>query len=311
VKEGLIVKVTGNVYTVRVKANEYINCYIKGNLRIKGLKSTNPVTVGDRVVFSYNPGDEKGVIYKVLDRTNYIIRKATNLSKQYHIIASNVDQAILTVTITEPSVSTEFIDRYLVTCEAFSVPCILIFNKTDLCTGPYADQLNELIGIYSSIGYQCLKTSVKTGQNIDQLKNLMANKISVINGQSGVGKSSLIKTIAPNIDLKIGGISEYHKLGTHTTSYSEMYEIFDNTFIIDTPGIKGFGLVDIEKNELYHFFPEIFKISDQCKYYNCTHIHEPDCAVVEAVRNGSVALSRYKSYINIYFDENEKYRNPY
>lgn len=309
--EGIVTKAAGNVYTVRAADGSQIACFAKGNLRIQGLKSTNPITVGDRVLYTIQPTDHKGMIYKILDRKNYIIRRAINLSKQYHIIAANVDQAILVVTLADPPTSTEFIDRYLVGCEAFRIPAVLIFNKVDTYSTDLLQQCKELEEIYTQIGYTCMETSVKKNINIDRFKDLVAGKISVLNGHSGVGKSSLIKAIAPEVDIKIGDISEYHRTGKHVTSFSQMYEIFEGAFIIDTPGIKGFGLVDIEKNELYHFFPEIFTHSTACKYNNCTHIHEPDCAVVEAVRAGQIAYSRYRSYVNIYFDENEKYRSPF
>lgn len=305
---GIVTKAAGNLYTVRFDKGEKINCVIKGNLRIKGYKSTNPVVVGDHVLIDIQPNKELGQIHEILERKNYIIRKSPNLSKLYHIIAANVDLAILVVTITEPETSTDFIDRYFVSCEALSIRPVLVINKIDLCTGKKEDDLNKLYEIYCQIGYTCIKVSVKDGYNIDVIKNLIEGKVSVLNGHSGVGKSSIIKAIAPKFDIKIGEISDYHKMGMHITSYSEMYEILPNTFIIDTPGIKGYGLIDIQKSELYHFFPEIFQKASQCKFYNCTHIHEPQCAVIEAVKKGEIALSRYDSYLNIYFDRNEKYR---
>ncbi|MGC8803880.1 MAG: ribosome small subunit-dependent GTPase A [Bacteroidales bacterium] len=310
-KEGLVTKAAGNVYTVRTAEGRQLACFAKGNLRIQGLKSTNPITVGDRVLYTLQPNDHKGMIHKILDRKNYIIRRAINLSKQYHIIAANVDQAILVITLADPPTSTEFIDRYLVGCEAFRIPAVLVFNKIDTYNNEIRQQCKELEEVYTQIGYTCIETSVTKNINIDRFRNLVAGKISVLNGHSGVGKSSLIKAIAPDIDIKIGDISEYHRTGKHVTSFSQMYEIFEGAFIIDTPGIKGFGLVDIEKNELYHFFPEIFAHSTACKYNNCTHIHEPECAVVEAVKAGQIAYSRYRSYVNIYFDEDEKYRSPF
>lgn len=309
--EGIVTKAAGNVYTVRTAEGNLIPCFAKGNLRIQGLKSTNPITVGDRVLYTLQSVDHKGVIHKILDRKNYIIRRATNLSKQYHIIAANIDQAILVVTLTDPPTSIEFIDRYLVGCEAFRIPAVLVFNKIDTYNQEQLDQCREIEDIYTKIGYTCLETSVTKNINIDRFKNLIVGKVSVLNGHSGVGKSSLVKAIAPELEIKIGDISEYHRTGRHITSFSQMYELFEGSFIIDTPGIKGFGLVDIEKNELYHFFPEIFAQSTSCKYHNCTHIHEPDCAVIEAVRDNKIAYSRYRSYVNIYFDENEKYRSPF
>ncbi|MCX7985963.1 MAG: ribosome small subunit-dependent GTPase A [Bacteroidales bacterium] len=309
--EGIVTKVVGNVYTVRIENGELVPCFAKGNLRIQGLKSTNPITVGDRVKFTFTSTYHKGLIHKILERKNYIIRKSINLSKQYHIIAANVDQAILVVTLIDPPTSIEFIDRYLVGCEALRIPAVLVFNKIDSYNEEQLNKCRELEEIYSQIGYPCLETSVNQRINIDKFKDLISGKISVLNGHSGVGKSSLIKAIAPDLEIKIGDISEYHRTGKHVTSFSQMYEIFEGAFIIDTPGIKGFGLVDIEKNELYHFFPEIFRYSSQCKYHNCTHIHEPECAVVEAVRSNKISYSRYQSYVNIYFDENEKYRSPF
>jgi len=311
VNEGLVIKAVGNVYTVRAADGSELPCVAKGNLRIQGLKSTNPITVGDRVLYTQLSVDQKGVIHKIIERKNYIIRRATNLSKQYHIIAANIDQALLVVTLADPPTSTEFIDRYLVGCEAYRIPAVLIFNKIDTYNDEQLQQCRELEEIYSQIGYTCLETSVTQNINIDRFKNLVSGKISVLGGHSGVGKSSLVKAVAPDLEIKIGDISEYHRTGRHITSFSQMYEIFKDAFIIDTPGIKGFGLVDIEKNELYHFFPEIFARSSACKYNNCTHIHEPGCAVVDAVRANLIAYSRYQSYVNIYFDENEKYRSPF
>jgi len=311
VNEGIVTKAVGNVYTVRTTDGSQLPCVAKGNLRIQGLKSTNPITVGDRVWYSLHPADQKGVIHKILDRKNYIIRRATNLSKQYHIIAANIDQALLVVTLADPPTSTEFIDRYLAGCEAYRIPAVLIFNKIDAYNDEQLQQCRELEKIYSRIGYTCVETSATQNINIDSFKSLISGKISVLGGHSGVGKSSLVKAVAPDLEIKIGDISEYHRTGRHITSFSQMYEIFKDAFIIDTPGIKGFGLVDIEKNELYHFFPEIFARSSACKYNNCTHIHEPGCAVVDAVRANLIAYSRYQSYVNIYFDENEKYRSPF
>lgn len=305
--EGIVIKTAGSLFIVRNANNDLINCTIKGNLRVKGLKSTNPVAVGDKVVFE----DEtfgKGRIIEILPRKNYIIRKSTNLSKLYQIIAANVDQALLVVTITEPETQTDFIDRFLVSAEAFRVPVILIFNKIDLYKNKIYEKFINLKTIYEKIGYQCIETSVKLNTNIDSLKILCQNKVSVLNGNSGVGKSSLLRCINPSINSKIGTISDFHKTGIHTTSNSEMFRITENGYIIDTPGIRGFGLSDFDRNELYHFFPEIFKISSQCKFSNCTHIHEPDCSVIKSVETREIALSRYSSYVNLFHDEHKKYR---
>jgi ribosome biogenesis GTPase / thiamine phosphate phosphatase len=306
--EGLVIKVAGNIYTVKKHDGNDIDCRIRGNLREKGLRSTNPVTVGDKVHYSIGLNDSYGTISKIEDRKNYIIRKSTNLSKLYQIIAANVDQAILIVTLTEPVTNTDFIDRYLVATESFRIKTIIVFNKYDLYKGEILKDYKELLNTYSSIGYDCFATSIKTEMNISKLEEILQNKISVINGNSGVGKSSIIKSISPKINLKIGDISEYHKAGIHTTSYSEMYELNKNTYIIDTPGIRGFGLIDFYKDELYHYFPEIFKVSSICRFYNCTHTHEPGCQVIESVKDNTIALSRYTSYLNIFNDEGKKYR---
>jgi ribosome biogenesis GTPase len=306
--EGVVTKVTGNQYTVIDSNGEYYNCVAKGKLKIRGLKSTNPITVGDKVNFDLPEKYETGQIFEIQDRKNYIIRRSTNLSRQFHIIAANVDQAILVVTIIEPETNTDFIDRYLVSAEAFSIPVIIVFNKIDLYKNKVLDKFREFENIYNSIGYKTLAVSAIEGLNIDKFKDLFYGKISVINGNSGVGKSFLIKKIAPDQNIKVGEISSFHKTGMHTTSFSEMFFIGNKSYIIDTPGIKGFGLIDFYKEELYHYFPEIFKISSNCKFHNCTHIHEPDCAVIDAVKEGKIPLSRYTSYFNMFHDENEKYR---
>lgn len=304
--QGTVIKAAGNLYSVRGENGIVTDCHIKGNLRVKGLRSTNPVAVGDKVTFILN--NKIGSIIKIEDRKNYIVRRATNLSKLYHIIAANIDQAILIITLSEPETNTDFIDRYLVAAESFRIPTILIFNKIDLCVGELQKKYEDLSNIYTKVGYQCFATSVTKNINIDTFSSLLINKTSVINGYSGVGKSSLIKSISPGFKIKIGNISEYHHAGIHTTSYSEMYEVNPNSYIIDTPGIRGFGLIDFYKEELYHYFPEIFKISSECKFYNCTHIHEPGCKVIEALHNNIIATSRYISYMNIFNDKGQKYR---
>lgn len=304
-----MIKAAGSLYTVLTNEDEIFDCKIKGNLRIKDLKSTNPVTVGDKV--NYLPPDVygPGVITEILPRKNYIIRRSTNLSKQYHIIAANIDQALLFVTITEPETNLDFINRYLVAAHSFRIPVVIVFNKIDLCIDSYYDKYLEFRRIYENIGYNCIAVSATNDFNFDEIKNLLKGKISVINGNSGVGKSTIIKKIDPTLNIKIGEISIYHKAGVHTTSYSQMYKIDKDSFIIDTPGIKGFGLIDFDKEELYHYFPEIFEIASKCKFYNCTHIHEPGCAVLDAVRQEKIAFSRYSSYFNLFHDENEKYRS--
>jgi len=307
-KEGLVTKATGNLFCVADTLGIKINCYIKGNQRIKDLKSTNPVTVGDHVLFEIEDGSQNGIIHEIKSRKNYIIRKSTNWSKQYHVIAANVDQAFLIITLKEPETNIDFIDRYLVSAEAFNIKVIMIFNKYDLYTDDLLIKLKSLKKIYSEIGYTCLETSAINGMNIEILKDMLKDKITVINGNSGVGKSKIIKYIDPSIEIKIGEISAYHKSGMHTTSYTEMYQLQSGGYIIDTPGIKAFGLIDFYKEELYHYYPEIFKISHECKFHNCSHIHEPGCAVIRELEQGRIAFSRYNSYSKLFHDKNEKYR---
>lgn len=307
-KSGLVLKTTGSRYSIRDDSGKIYYCSIRGKLRLKGVKTTNPITVGDIVDFDVE-GVDNGSISKVHDRKNYIIRRSTNLSRESHIIAANLDQTLLIVTIDFPETQLAFIDRYLVTTEAYGVKAVLVFNKIDIYNDEQNNKLNDYIRIYEKIGYQCIKVSAQTGENIDALKEILCNKVSLISGNSGVGKSSLINKIEPNLDLKTESISSYHLTGKHTTTFSEMFELSNSGFIIDTPGIKGFGLIDIDKNELYHFFPEMFNLSKDCKFYNCTHIHEPGCAVLKAVDSGEISSSRYLSYISIHEDEHEKYRN--
>lgn len=302
-----MLKSTGSHYRVRLENGQVVECVPRGKLRLNEFKTTNPITVGDWVTVELNPNGV-GLITAIQERKNYIIRKATNLSREAHIIAANIDQALLVVTIVQPETQLAFIDRYLVTAEAYRIPTVLVFNKIDLVDATYQSVLDSYISIYESIGYKCIKVSARTGLNLDLLKQTLQGKVSLLSGNSGVGKSTLINCIEPELNLKTAEISSAHLKGRHTTTFSEIFELSFGGFIIDTPGIKSFGLVDIEKEELYHFFPEIFKLSDKCKYYNCTHIHEPGCAVIEAVDSGKIAPSRYLSYLSIYDDENEKYR---
>jgi ribosome biogenesis GTPase len=308
VLEGLVIKAVGNLYKVKTNNGQLYDCRIKGRLRILDIKSTNPVTVGDRVNFELDARSDVAGITEILDRKNYIIRKSSNLSRQSHIIAANVDQALLIVTLKEPETNTDFIDRFLVAAESFRITVIIVFNKIDIYEDIVAEKLLELSEVYKNIGYKVVHTSVTSNINLHLIQQFLQNKITVINGNSGVGKSSLIKAIDPSLDIKIGTISDYHKSGMHTTSFSEMFELNGGGYIIDTPGIKGFGLFQFYKQELFHYFPEIFKISDSCKFYNCTHIHEPGCAVIDAVKDGTIALSRYQSYFNLYHDSDGKYR---
>jgi len=306
-KSGIVLKTTGSRYTIRDNNGETYSCTIRGKLRLKGVKTTNPITVGDIIDFEVEDKGT-GTISGVHDRKNYIIRRSTNLSRESHIIAANLDQTLLIVTIVFPETQLAFIDRYLVTAEAYSIPAILVFNKIDLYSDELNQKLNQYISIYSKIGYKCVTVSAETGENLSELKEILQGKISLISGNSGVGKSTLINRIEPNLNLKTEQISSYHLMGKHTTTFSEMFELSFGGFIIDTPGIKGFGLVDIDNEELYHYFPEIFAISKDCRFYNCTHIHEPGCAVIQAVDNGSISPSRYLSYLSIHDDDNEKYR---
>lgn len=311
--KGIVIKSTGSWYTVQTEEGKKIDCKIKGNFRLKGIKSTNPIAVGDHVEFRINESEElqtiqTGLITKIVDRKNYIIRKSPNLSKQSHIIASNIDQAFLVITINFPVTTTTFIDRFLVSAEAYRIPCHLIFNKIDRYSPEQSKQMDELIELYESIGYQCLKTSTKTKVGMDTLQSWMEGKTNVFAGHSGVGKSTLINTIEPNLNLKTREISDYHQTGKHTTTFSEMFELGFGGFIIDTPGIKGFGVLDMEKEEISHYFPEMFKLLENCQYYNCTHTHEPACEVKKYVHEGKIAESRYYSYLGL-LDNDEKYRN--
>ena len=301
---GLIIKNTGSDYVVRSSDGSNSVCRVKGSFRIKGIKSTSPVTVGDRVEF-----DDTGYITELHERKNYIVRKPTNLSKQLHIIAANLDQAILVVTIKNPTTSTTFIDRFLATAEAYHIPTILVFNKIDLLNAEDETYLNAFIHLYESIGYQCLKMTAIQGNGITELQNTLAGKISLLSGNSGVGKSTIINQIVPNSSAKTGEISNSHHKGMHTTTFSEMYEISTDTFLIDTPGIKGFGMVDMNEEEIGHFFRDIFEASKNCRFNNCSHRHEPGCAVLQAVNEHRIATSRYESYLSILEDITEgKYR---
>lgn len=301
---GLIIKNTGSDYVVRSSDGSNSVCRVKGSFRIKGIKSTSPVTVGDRVEF-----DDTGYITELHERKNYIVRKPTNLSKQLHIIAANLDQAILIITIKNPVTSTTFIDRFLATAEAYHIPTILVFNKIDLLNAEDKTYLNAFIHLYESIGYQCLKMTAIQGNGITELQNTLAGKISLLSGNSGVGKSTIINQIVPNSSAKTGEISNSHHKGMHTTTFSEMYEISTDTFLIDTPGIKGFGMVDMNEEEIGHFFRDIFEASKNCRFNNCSHRHEPGCAVLQAVNEHRIATSRYESYLSILEDITEgKYR---
>lgn len=315
-KEGLVIKSTGSWYTVEDTDGNHFDCKIKGKFRIKGIKNTNPVTVGDRVEFKITPvsADEKnakvGLITSIHERKNYIIRRSINLSKQAHIIAANIDQAVLVITLNYPVTTTTFIDRFLASAEAYRIPVLMVFNKTDRYNQEQLQQLSELITLYESIGYHCLRTSAKNGEGIEELKNALKNKTNVINGHSGVGKSTLINFIQPGLNLKTKEISDSHKTGKHTTTYSELYKLNFGGYIIDTPGIKAFGMLEMEAWEISHYFVEIFRISENCQYNNCSHTHEPGCAVKNAVEKGEIAASRFSSYLGL-LESDEKYRPAY
>ncbi len=307
---GVVTKSTGSWYTVRTEGDSIINCRIKGKFRISGIKSTNPVTVGDIVDFEIEKGegDENGIIYHIHDRKNYIIRKSVNLSKQTHIIAANIDQAFLLVTLRDPQTFTSFIDRFLATAEAYSITTVILFNKIDIYNKELLKQKQELEKVYRSIGYECLEISSKENINIGKLKTLMKDRVNMFSGHSGVGKSTLINKVSPELNLKTAEISSQHKQGQHTTTFAEMFKLPFGGYIIDTPGIKGFGVVDFEEEEIGDFFPEIFALKQQCKFNNCIHTNEPKCAVKEAVENNEIAFSRYKSYLQLLAGEDENYR---
>jgi len=309
-KKGIVIKSTGSWFTVKSEDNELINCKIKGKFRIQDIKSTNPVAVGDHVEFSISEENDAqtGLITNIIERKNYIIRKSTNLSKQSHIIASNIDQAFLVVTVNFPVTTSTFIDRFLASAEAYRISCILIFNKIDRYSQTQTEHMESLISVYSEIGYRCLKISARKNIGIDELQELMKNKTNVFSGHSGVGKSTIINTIQPGLNLKTKEISDSHFSGKHTTTFSEMFELDFGGFIIDTPGIKGFGMLEMESWEISHYFPEMFKLLDGCQYYNCSHTHEPGCAVKNAVAEGKIAKSRYVSYLGL-LEDDEKYRN--
>ncbi|MDD2380128.1 MAG: ribosome small subunit-dependent GTPase A [Mariniphaga sp.] len=315
-KQGLVIKTTGSWYTVVDTEGQQTECKVKGNFRLKDIKSTNPVAVGDRVHFlihtdqNSKTGLSTGWITSIEDRKNYIVRRSPNLSKQSHIMAANIDQAILVATLVSPTTTTTFIDRYLASAEAYRIPVILVFNKTDLYSDLDWEDMQSLIAIYTKIGYACIPTSTVNLTGIEQLKNTIKDKINVINGHSGVGKSTLINRIQPGLQIKTSEISEMHKTGKHTTASSTMYSLNFGGYIIDTPGIKGFGMLDMEPWEISHYFPEIFKIGARCQYKNCSHTHEPGCFVKEAVENKQVAKSRYISYLGL-LEGNDKYRKPY
>ena len=306
--KGLVIKSTGSFFTVKLSDNQIVQCGIRGKFRIKGIRATNPVAVGDHVTFEWSEDRKTGIITSIEERANYIIRKSSKLSKEYQLLATNVDTAWLMISMVLPRTLTPFIDRFLVSAEAYRIPVIILFNKTDLYGDQEYAEMEDLWTVYTKIGYKCMKLSLQTKEGIDAVKNEMKDKVNVIAGNSGVGKSTLINVLDPTIRLKIGRISDFHQTGKHTTTFSEMFELASGIKIIDTPGIRGYGTIDIDRSELFHFFPEIFRASKQCKYHNCMHINEPDCAVKSGVEKGEISESRYVNYLMMMEVESGKYR---
>lgn len=305
---GIIEKSTGSWYKIRdSETGRTVMSKITGKIRLQGSRATNPVVVGD--IVDYQTDDTgTGVITAIHPRRNYIIRRSSNLSKESHIIAANIDQAFLVATLDFPVTSYEFIDRFLVTAEAYKIPAVIILNKTDLYNTPELAALKEeFLRVYSLAGYEVIEASATGGEGIEELRSRLKNKVSLFSGNSGVGKSTIIKAIDPTLDIRIGEISDYHKKGRHTTTFSEMFPLAEGGYIIDTPGIKGFGLIDIAEGELGHYFPDLFRISKNCSYYNCTHTHEPSCAVKDAVEEGRISMSRYISYLKL-LENDDKHR---
>jgi len=310
--KGVVLKSTGSWYQVRsFESGELFNCRIKGKFRVAGIKSTNPIAVGDVVHFHLEDHQEgQGIISAIQDRKNYIVRKSVNLSKQVHIIASNMDQALLVTTLAQPMTSTGFMDRFLSTAEAYSIPTIIVFNKIDLYDEEEMMELEYREAVYSSIGYKVLKTSAMQGIGLEKLKVELKDKTTLLSGHSGVGKSTLVNAVEPNLDLRTGTVSLSHRKGQHTTTFAEMHPLRMGGDVIDTPGIKGFGMVNMKKEEISHFFPEIFALSEQCRFHNCMHLNEPECAVKSALEENKIAPTRYESYLNQLndYDEQTHYR---
>ena len=309
--KGLVIKNTGSWYSVKTDTGKVVECKIKGNFRLKGIRSTNPVAVGDNVEIALN-SEGTAFITHIEERRNYIIRKSQNLSKQSHILAANVEQAFLSGTVNYPQTSTTFIDRFLASAEAYSVPVVLVFNKCDILSDDERHYQQSMIHLYETIGYECREVSATTGEGVNGLHALLKGKITLLSGNSGVGKSTLINKILPEANLRTAEISDAHNTGMHTTTFSEMLELPEGGYIIDTPGIKGFGTFNMEPEELTSYFPEIFHFSKGCKFSNCTHTHEPGCAVLKAIDDHYIAQSRYQSYLNMLEDKDEnKYREAY
>jgi ribosome biogenesis GTPase len=306
--QGIVMKSTGSQYLVKMDDGSLIPCGIRGKFRIKGIRATNPVTVGDQVVFEWSENGNSGIITSIKERTNYIIRRSSNLAKEYQLLAANIDLAWLMISMVLPRTLTPFIDRFLVSAEAYRIPVVILFNKTDLYGVPEKEEMEHLKAVYRDVGYPCMQMSLQTREGVKEVREVMTGKVNVIAGNSGVGKSTLIHVLDPTIRLKIGDVSEFHKSGRHTTTFAEMFELSKGIRIIDTPGIRGFGTIDIEKEELSHFFPEIFRAGKHCKYHNCLHLHEPDCSVKAGVENGSISEFRYINYLMMMEEEKGRYR---
>jgi ribosome biogenesis GTPase len=306
--KGTVIKSTGSQYLVKLDDGRIIPCGIRGKFRKRGLRATNPVAVGDRVKFQWLEHHKSGIISHIEERSNYIIRKSSNLAKEYQLLAANVDLAWLMISMTLPRTLTPFIDRFLVSAQAYRIPVIILFNKTDLYGDDEKEEMEQLKTVYRNIGYTCMQMSLQSREGVKEVKEKMTGKVNVISGNSGVGKSTLIHVLDPAIRLKIGEVSEFHKAGKHTTTFAEMFELSGGIRIIDTPGIRGFGTIDIERDELSHFFPEIFSAGRTCKYHNCLHLHEPGCAVKAGVEDGSISESRYMNYVMMMDEDEEKYR---
>lgn len=308
---GIVYKSTGSWYTVKTQENKFFECRIKGKFRMQGIKSTNPIAVGDVVDFDVDNVDEAtiGTIHKIHERKNYIVRKSVNLSKQTHIIASNIDVVFLLVTINNPITTKSFIDRFLVTAEAYGIEAVLVFNKIDTYDETILDEQLFLQYTYEQIGYKCLRVSATENKGLDQLKAMMIDKVSMFSGHSGVGKSTLVNALEPTLNLKTKQISDQHQQGLHTTTFAEMFDLSFDARIIDTPGIRGFGIVDMEKQEIGDYFPEFFALKENCKFNNCLHKEEPNCAVKEALEKDEIAWSRYKTYLQLLEGDEDNYRN--
>lgn len=304
--KGIVTKSTGSWYTVMDEKGRRYECRLRGKFKISGIQSTNPLAVGDYVEFQQDPGQETATITGIEERRNYIIRKATNLSRRTHIIAANMDQAMVIATLAEPRTSTGFIDRFLVTCEAYSIPAVIVFNKSDLYDQESLEYLDQLLGMYQDVGYKVLIVSATEKQNLEAFEEILLHKTTLLAGHSGVGKSTLINAIEPTLDLKVQTISKAHLKGRHTTTFAEMYQLPKGGFIIDTPGIKEFGLVDFEPWELSHYFPEMRALFNKCRFDNCTHNNEPGCQVKEGVENGKISILRYNNYLSMLLGEDRR-----